>query len=172
MGKESREIQIGMLRLGKGNLRFNRWLMETADVEASVRQILIWKSFAVNWFVWRSIQKRRLWQSVIKREFIFLFGSRYSFWLSTCLIGDRTGIDKLRINPEISVLKKIFVWLRKRQKGREFRSVLESMQVLWKHILKIWSGNGRCYGHESAMYHVKLLEQFLPLWYCYFAEGE
>src|SRR3712207_3815043 len=102
MGKYSREIQIGSLKLGKENpiLIQSMTNTETSDVEATVKQILELEEAGCE-LVRMTINTKEAAMALplIKRRvhIPLVADIHFDYWLA--LLAIEQGIDKLRINP-------------------------------------------------------------------------
>src|SRR3712207_2626450 len=164
MGKYSREIQIGSLKLGKENpiLIQSMTNTETSDVEATVKQILELEEAGCE-LVRMTINTKEAAMALplIKRRvhIPLVADIHFDYWLA--LLAIEQGIDKLRINPgNIGSEEKIrLVVEAAKEKNIPIRIGVNSGS-LEKHILEKYGTVTADAMVESAMYHVRLLEQF------------
>ncbi len=164
MGKESREIQIGMLRLGKGNPVVIQSMIntETADVEASVRQILDLEEAGCE-LVRMTINTKEAAMAIpaIKKRVHIPLVADIHFDYRLALLAIEQGIDKLRINPgNIGSEENIRLVAEAAKRKRIPIRIGVNAGSLEKHILEKYGAVTADAMVESAMYHVKLLEQF------------
>jgi len=164
MGKYSREIQIGSLKLGKENpiLIQSMTNTETSDVEATVKQILELEEAGCE-LVRMTINTKEAAMALplIKRRVHIPLVADIHFDYRLALLAIEQGIDKLRINPgNIGSEEKIrLVVEAAKEKNIPIRIGVNSGS-LEKHILEKYGTVTADAMVESAMYHVRLLEQF------------
>lgn len=164
MGKESREIQIGTLKLGKGNPIVIQSMIntETSDVEASVRQILDLEKAGCD-LVRMTINTKEAAMAipVIKKRVHIPLVADIHFDYRLALLAIDQGIDKLRINPgNIGSEENIRLVVEAAKKKRIPIRIGVNAGSLEKHILEKYGTVTADAMVESAMYHVRLLEQF------------
>src|SRR3712207_2844306 len=126
MGKNTREIQIGTLRLGKGNPVVIQSMIntETSDIEASVRQILDLEEAGCE-LVRMTINTKEAARAIpaIKKRVHIPLVADIHFDYRLALLAIEQGIDKLRINPgNIGSEEKIRLRSEERRVGKECRS--------------------------------------------------
>ncbi|HEY4534083.1 MAG TPA: flavodoxin-dependent (E)-4-hydroxy-3-methylbut-2-enyl-diphosphate synthase [Fusobacterium sp.] len=164
MGKNTREIQIGTLRLGKGNPVVIQSMIntETSDIEASVRQILDLEEAGCE-LVRMTINTKEAARAIpaIKKRVHIPLVADIHFDYRLALLAIEQGIDKLRINPgNIGSEEKIRLVVEAAKKKRIPIRIGVNAGSLEKHILEKYGTVTADAMVESAMYHVRLLEQF------------
>lgn len=164
MGKNTREIQIGTLRLGKGNPVVIQSMIntETSDIEASVRQILDLEEAGCE-LVRMTINTKEAAKAIpaIKKRVHIPLVADIHFDYRLALLAIEQGIDKLRINPgNIGSEEKIRLVVEAAKKKRIPIRIGVNAGSLEKHILEKYGTVTADAMVESAMYHVRLLEQF------------
>lgn len=164
MRKQTREIQIGSLRLGNQNPIVIQSMTNTntADVEATVKQILELEKAGCQ-LVRMTINTEEAARAIsyIKERVHIPLVADIHFDYRLALSAMENGIDKLRINPgNIGSEEKIQQVVEKAKEKKIPIRIGVNSGSLEKHILEKYGQVTAEAMVESAMYHVRLLEKY------------